>query len=57
MSQETVKAEEEGISVVINGQMEIEEVNITGEVNSEMIKQCVNNGLKKMQQKVVELLQ
>ncbi len=53
LSQEKVAMENKGVKVVVNGKMEIEEIELNVELNKEDqekdIKNCVNEAMKKVQ--------
>ncbi|HMB17637.1 MAG TPA: hypothetical protein VKO61_01865 [Candidatus Paceibacterota bacterium] len=56
MSKESVTVEKKGVSVVVNGQMEVEKIEAEGEADLGVVKECVNEGMKKMQKKVASFL-
>ncbi len=56
MSKESVTVEKGGVSVVVNGQMEVEKIEAEGEADLEVVRACVNEGMKKMQKKVASFL-
>lgn len=56
MSKESVTVEKEGVSVVVNGQMEVEKIEVEGEADLDVVRECVNEGMKKMQKKVASFL-
>jgi DNA-binding protein YbaB len=55
---EKEEVEKEGIRVVINGKMEIEEINLNPDLEKEeqekIIKECINDAMKKIQMVVAK---
>jgi len=53
LGQEKTEVEKNGVKIVINGKMEIEEVVLNPELNKEehekVVKNCINEATKKMQ--------
>lgn len=53
LSKETAESGKEGIRVVVNGKMEIEEIvlnsNLTKEEQEKIVKECANDAMKKVQ--------
>lgn len=53
LSQEKVEVEKEGIKIVMNGKMEVEEIFLNSEMDAErqgkIIKECFNDAIKKIQ--------
>lgn len=53
LSQEKVEVEKEGIKIVMNGKMEVEEISLNSEMDAErqgkIIKECFNDAIKKIQ--------
>lgn len=53
LSQEKAEVENRGVKVVVNGKMEIEEIELNAELNKEeqekAVKICVNEAMKKVQ--------
>ncbi|MBU1290013.1 YbaB/EbfC family nucleoid-associated protein [Patescibacteria group bacterium] len=53
LGKEKAEAEKNGVKVVVNGKMEIEEVVLNGELNKESqeeaVKNCANEAMKKIQ--------
>jgi len=53
VSQEREEVEIKGVKVIINGKMEIEEIHLNPELNKEeqeeILKQCINESVKKIQ--------
>jgi DNA-binding protein YbaB len=51
--QEKFEIEREGIKVVINGKMEVEEIRLNPELNKEeqekIVKDCINEAMRKIQ--------
>jgi len=61
LSHETVTEEKNGVKVVLNGNMEIIELTLNPELNTESqaeaVKSCVNNSIKKAQKIMAKKLQ
>ncbi len=53
LSQEKVEVEKEGIKIVMNGKMEVEEIFLNSEMDAErqgrIVKECFNDAIKKIQ--------
>lgn len=53
MAQEKVEIEKEGIKVILNGKLEVEEIilnpNLSKEEQENLLKQCFNEAIKKVQ--------
>ena len=53
VSQEKAEVEKKGIRVVINGKMEIEEIQLNPDLSKEeqelVLKECINESMKKIQ--------
>ncbi len=53
VSQEKVEVEKNGIKVVVNGKMEIEEIQLNSDLSKEeqetILKECINDSMKKVQ--------
>jgi len=53
LSQEREEVEKEGIKVIINGKMEIEDIQINSDLSKEeqekILKECINEAVKKIQ--------
>jgi len=53
LSQEKEEVKKEGIKVIINGKMEIEEIqlnlDLSKEEQEEILKECINEAMKKIQ--------
>ena len=60
LSSESVVVEKDGVKVKINGKMEVEEVVLNPNLDiikqQKLLKDCLNNGLKKMQMSLVTKL-
>jgi DNA-binding protein YbaB len=55
MSKETVSVERDGVEVIVNGKMEVENINAEGNVDPKLVKSLVNEGMKEIQKKVAGL--
>ena len=53
LSQEREEIEKEGIKVIINGKMEIEDIQLNSDLSKEeqekILKECINEAVKKIQ--------
>jgi len=53
LSQEKVEIEKEGVRLVMNGKMEVEEISLNSEMDAEkqarIIKECFNDAIRKIQ--------
>ena len=53
LSQEKEEVEKEGIKVIINGKMEIEDIQLNSDLSKEeqekILKECINEAVKKIQ--------
>jgi len=53
LSQEREEVEKEGIKVIINGKMEIEDIQLNSDLSKEeqekILKECINEAVKKIQ--------
>lgn len=53
LAQEKIEIQKEGIKVIMNGKMEIEEIQLNPQLDysrqSEVLKKCINEAFKKMQ--------
>ncbi len=53
LAQEKTEVEREGIKVVVNGKMEVEQIQINSELEKEkqeeILRQCLNEAMKKVQ--------
>lgn len=53
LSQEKVEVEKEGVRLVMNGKMEVEEISLNPEMSAEkqgkIVKECFNDAIKKIQ--------
>lgn len=53
LSQEKVEIEKNGVKVVINGKMEVQEIQLNPELSKEeqenVLKDCINEAMKKIQ--------
>jgi len=58
LSQEKVESEKEGIKVVINGKMEVEEIKLNSDLSTqeqeEILKECLTEAFKKIQMLVAQ---
>lgn len=58
ISQEKVEIEKEGVRVVINGKLELEEVkinpNLSKEEQEKILKECFNQAIKKVQMNIAQ---
>lgn len=61
MSQESVTVEKSGVKVTMNGNMEVTEIKINGEISTNslegIIKDNVNDAMKKMQKVMAQKMQ
>jgi len=61
LSKERVEVEKQGIKVVVNGQMEIEEIQINTEPGKEqqekILKDCINEAMNKMKMLMAQKMQ
>ena len=61
LAQETVTEEKNGVKIVLNGNMEVLEIKLNGEltktVQEETIKSCFNDALKRAQRIMAKKLQ
>ncbi len=61
LSKEKETVENGGVRVIVNGQMKVEKVeideNVEPERAGELVKDCVNKALKKMQKKAAQKMQ
>jgi len=53
LSKEMAESEKNGVKVVINGKMQVEEIKLNKELSQEeqeqIVKECVNDAMKKLQ--------
>ena len=58
LDQEKIEVEKEGVRLVMNGNLEVEELRLNLDLSEEsqgrIIKECFNEGVKKIQLKMVE---
>lgn len=58
LSQEKTEIEKEGIKVVVNGKMEIEQIQLNSELEKErqeeILRQCLNEAMRKVQMTAVQ---
>jgi len=58
LSEEKVEVEKQGIKIVLNGNFEIEQLILNSEIEKEqqesILKDCLNEGVKKIQMSMVE---
>ncbi len=58
LAQEKVEIEKEGVKLIINGNLEVEELifndNLDKESQERIVKECFNEGIKKFQLKMAE---
>lgn len=61
LAQETVTEEKNGVKIVLNGNMEVIEIKLNGEltksVQEETVKSCFNDALKRAQRLMAKKLQ
>ena len=61
LAQETVTEEKNGVKIVLNGNMEILEIKLNGELTKtaqeETVKNCLNDALKRAQRLMAKKLQ
>ncbi len=61
LKKEKIEAEENGVKVVINGKMEVEEVRISEEISKadqeKAIKKCFNEAMRKVQMMAAQKMQ
>lgn len=61
LSKEKESCEKGGVRVVINGQMQVEEVNIDSQLDvqkvEKLVKECTNEAFQKIQKKVAKKMQ
>jgi len=61
LSKEKETIENGGVKVTVNGQMKVENIEVGGEVElkraEELIKDCTNEALKRMQKKAAQKMQ
>ncbi|MCD6550451.1 YbaB/EbfC family nucleoid-associated protein [bacterium] len=53
LAQEKIEIQKEGVKIVMNGKMEVEEIQLNPQLDhiqqSEVLKRCINEAFKKMQ--------
>lgn len=58
LEKEKIEIEKEGIKVIVNGKMEVEEIKLNPDLNQEeqerAIKDCINEATKKIQMMVAQ---
>ena len=58
LAQEKVEIEKEGVKLIMNGNLEVEELRLNSDLSKEnqekVAKECFNEGVKKVQLKMVE---
>lgn len=58
LEKERKEVEKEGVKVVVNGKMEIEEIKLNPQLNTakqeEIVKDCINQALKQVQQEAAK---
>jgi len=58
LAQEKVEIEKEGVKLIMNGNLEVEELtfndNLDKESQERIVKECFNEGIKKVQLKMAE---
>jgi len=58
LSQEKAEVEKSGVKVIVNGKMEIEEIqlnpNLSKEEQEKTLKECVNGAMKKIQMAIAQ---
>jgi len=58
LEKERIEIEKEGIKVVVNGKMEVEEVKLNPELNQDqqekILKDCINEAVKRIQSIVAQ---
>ena len=58
LEKERKEVEKDGVRVVVNGKMEIEEIKLNPQLDfkkqEEIIKDCINRGLKEIQQEAAK---
>ncbi len=58
LEKEKIEVEKEGIKVIVNGKMEVEEIKLNPDLNQEeqerAIKDCINEAVKKIQMMVAQ---
>lgn len=58
LSEERVEVEKQGIKIVLNGNLEIEQLILNSEIEKEqqesILKDCLNEGVRKIQMSMVE---
>ncbi len=58
LSQEKIEIEKEGVELIMNGNLEVEELKLNSDLSKEnqerIAKECFNEGVKKVQLKMAE---
>jgi len=61
LSQEKIEIEKEGVRLIMNGKMEVEEIYLNPKLEKEkqekIIKECFNEGIKKIQMSAAKMFQ
>jgi DNA-binding protein YbaB len=61
LSKEKESCQKEGVKVTVNGQMQVENIEINSEVEvaktQDLVKECTNEALKKVQKKAAKMMQ
>ncbi len=61
LSKEKESYQKEGVTVTVNGQMQVENIEINSEADvdevQDLVKECTNEALKKVQKKAAKMMQ